>query len=219
MNHSNTFREEGRIQWEKQLSLLKRNLGKVHFLTASGQHIVGEKKIIQYGDVRFKDYLKNLIVDSTIFGSMKLTKGFKVSFSSGKEIYTKTKRLKLFEDSFFKTDNTLLHLYREGLYKAIWDGRLPEYLEVSDISMEDYRTFQNEHGYHLMKGKIKVTVLVKSFIKELKSWDNRKTKITIPFEAYVDIDKYGGIDNPFGLNIHALEVPVVFKPRADSLKK
>jgi len=217
INHNNTFREDSAKQWKEELSMLKRNLGKVHFLTASGQHIVGEKHDIQYGDVRFKDYLKNIIVDNTIFGSMKLTQGFKLKFTSAKDIYDKTERMRKFEETFFKTDKTLLKLYRQGLYKAIWDARLPEYLEVSDVVMKNYTTHKNKYGYDVMKGKIAVSILVKSYIKELNKWDNRKTKITIPFSAYVDIVKFASIDNPFGLNIYEIDVPVLFKPRADDL--
>ena len=219
INHNNTFRENASQQWEKELFMLKRNLGKVHFLTASGQHIVGEKHVIQYADKRFKDYLKNLIVDNTIFGSMKLTKGFAVKFSSAADILAKTEKMKNFEETFFHADQTLLSLYRQGLYRAIWDGRLPEYLEVSDVRMQNYLTSKNEHGYNMLQGDIEVAVLVKSYIKELNLWDNRKTKITIPFKAYIDIEKFAAIENPFGLNIYKLEIPVVHKPRADSLKK
>ena len=215
---NNSFREDAATQWKDEISLLKRNLGKVHFLTASGQHVVGEKQVIMYGDVRFKDYLKNTIVDNTVFGAMKLTKGFKIKFLNPKDILEKTERMKKFENAFFHTDKTLLNFYRQGVYKAIWDARLPEYLEIDSVSMTEYTTSQDKNGYHIMSGKIELVILVKSYIKELSKWDNRKTNIAITFSAYVDINKYAGTDNPFGLNIYKLNVPVIYKPRADSLK-
>lgn len=219
MSQTSDFRDAAKEQWATEISVLKKNLGKVHFLTASGQHVVGDKHVIGYADQRFKDYLKNTIIDNVIFGAMVLTDGFDIRFSSPEDILAKTERMRAFEDNFLKTNKTLLKLYREGVYKAIWDGRLPEYLEVSHVKMKEYRTYKDKNGYDLMEGTISVTLLVKSFIKELDKWDNRRTTIKIPFKAYVDILNYADTNNPFGLNIYELSVPVVYKPRADSLRK
>lgn len=222
MCSNSSFKSEALATIKGYEVLLKENLGKVHFLSASGQHVVGNRYEVGYEDDRFKQYLKNIILDNLVQGLSELTNGFTVVFRNGAEIKKKNERFAYFEKTFVPKGSNLLGLYRNSLHRIVVEGRLPEYISLSSSKFIHYyverKTKEQQNNPHL-KGSLSVKVFLKSWIKELKVWDTREVTMNIPFEAVVDIEKYANIGNPFGISFIELEIPTILKPKASDVQR
>lgn len=201
--------------------LLKKNLGKVHFLTATGQHIVGSKRAVGYSDSRFKRYIANIIIDNQIQGLGELTGGFKISIRKAQDIPKKNEKFGFFNKTFLGNNGVSNKLYTDGLYRAIVEGRLPEYIFINESEIKSYRDVPDEDNSEIrhLFGTIRASVFIKSWIKELKEWDTREVQISIPFKATVDVAEFAGISNPFGVVFDELDIPVILKPTAEDVAR
>jgi len=220
MCSNSSFHEDALEQIDTHGALLKENLGKVHFLTATGQHVVGERFEVGYDDERFKLYLKNVVLDNLIQGLGEMTKGFTLKFINANDIKKNNERFSYFEDTFLPDGSTLLSLYRESLRQIIVEGRLPEYISFSDSVFKNYSVIKNksEKGAPVsIEGIIKSKLMIKSWIKEVKKWDSREVVISIPFKAVIDVAKSANIGNPFGIIFTEIQIPTIVKPKASDV--
>lgn len=213
---NSSFKSEALGEIKQHGVLLKENLGKVHFLTATGQHVVGTKHEAGYLDERFKLYVQNLILDNLIQGSVELTNTFHIKYSSEAEIATKNGRFKNFHETFIRSGTDPLSLFRQTLYRNLVDGRLPEYIFPSKVEFLQYYVNNNKDigKDPQITARMRVTFMTKSFIKEIKKWENREVEAIIPFNFSVNVSKYANIANPFGLMLDDISIPVLVKPEA-----
>lgn len=220
MCSNGSFHDEALGTIKEHGSLLKENLGKVHFLSASGQHVVGDRYEVGYEDDRFKLYVKNVILDNLVQGLAELSNGFSVKFKNGKEINKKNERFVYFEGTFLPKEKDILKLYRDSLYRSTVEGRLPEYISISGSKFLSYSVLKNSvdrKSAPQIEAKMKVKVFLKSWIKELKKWDTREDEIIIPFKAEINVEKYANIGNPFGIRFINIKIPTILKPRASDI--
>ncbi len=225
MCSNSSFKDDAISKIEKHGLLLKENLGKVHFLTASGQHVVGERFEVGYEDERFQLYVKNIILDNLVQGLAELTKGFTLKFHNGEDIKAKNERFAYFENTFVTKNSPLLSLYRESLNRIVVEGRLPEYISLSDSRFSFYsikKSLSGESGENSspeIVAKLQAKVFIKSWIKELKVWDTREVVLNIPFKAIISVEQYANIGNPFGVMFKEIEIPTILKPKASDIAK
>jgi len=215
------FHDESIKILENHGDLLKRNLGKVHFLTASGQHIVGQKRAIGYNDPRFKRYIVNAILENQIQGLGALSKGFKVKILKDTDISNKNEKWKFFDDVFLSAFPSVNKLYREGVFRAIIEGRYPEYILVEEAKLDGYQDMPQEDNPEIrhLKGNIRAKLYVKSYIKELKVWDTREIDISVIFKATINVAEYADVGNPFGLEFTEIQIPTILKPTATEVAR
>jgi len=219
---NSSFHDEALSKIDKHGVLLKENLGKVHFLTASGQHIVGDRYELGFADPRFKQYLKNVVLDNLLLGMAELTKGFSVKFKNPQDVYSKNSRIKYFEDNFVTKKAIFMKNYRTALYRAVVEGRYPEYMSVSNAVIDNYvytKAVNSESKKPEIRGTIRASLYIKSWIKELKVWDTREIEVRIPFKAIIDVERYATVGNPFGVSFTTVEIPAIIKPTADDVKR
>jgi len=196
---------------------LKENVNKVYFLSASGMAITATRSEVSYTDPRFKAYIANEIIDQLILGNIVLSSNYKVTYLSGDDILSKNDRIKDFYTRFISPDKAVLTSYLRTIHRAVLDGRYPEYINVLKHTYTSYviEKPNKTNGFKLsIKGNISLQVLVKSWIRELKQWDTRSVRMSVPFKLYIDIDKYVNIGNPFGIHFTSIDLPALKKPTA-----
>jgi len=199
------------------IKYLKENVNKVYFLSASGMAITATRSEVSYTDPRFKGYIANEIIDKLISGNIVLSSNYKVTYVSGDEILSKNDRIKDFYTRFVSPHKAVLTPYLRTIHRAVVDGRYPEYINVLTHRYTSYtiRKPDEKNGFKTsIKGSISLNVLVKSWIRELKQWDTREVSMSVPFELYIDVDKYVNIGNPFGIHFSSIKLPVLKKPTA-----
>ena len=196
---------------------LKENVNKVYFLSASGMAITATRSEVSYTDARFKGYIANEIIDKLISGNVVLSSNYTVTYVSGDEIMSKNKRINDFYTRFVSPDKKVLATFTRALHRAIVDGRYPEYINVLAHRYTNFTIVKpnEENGFKtVIKGSLELKAIVKSWIKEIKQWDNRELSISISFSLYVDVAKHANIGNPFGIHFTDITLPVLHKPTA-----
>jgi hypothetical protein len=209
--------ERVEMRQNAMVKYLKENVNKVYFLSASGMAITATRSEVSYTDERFKSYIANEIIDKLISGNIVLSSNYKITYVSGDEIITKNKRINDFYTRFVSPDKAVLTPFVRALHRAVVDARYPEYINVLTHKYTQY-TIQKpneKNGYRTtIKGGLQLTVLVKSWIREVKQWDTREVSLNIPFTLYIDVAKYVNIGNPFGIHFTSVKLPVLHKPTA-----
>jgi len=199
----------------RMIHYLKDNVNKVYFLSASGMVVTAKKSKVSYVDERFKSYLANEITDSLIGGNIVISSNYKVVFASPAEIVRKNRRIGHFYKRFIAPQKQTINKYVRTLHRAIIEGKYPEYINVISYKYESFllRKPSELNGYTTkIEGTLKVGLLVKSWVRDLKEWDTREVPIQINFEVLIDLDKYVNIANPFGVHFEKLEIPIIHKP-------
>jgi len=204
----------------KMVKYLKDNVDKVYFLSASGMAITATKSEVSYADERFKSYMVNEITDKLMYGNIVISTNYKVTYKSGSELVLKNKRINDFFTRFVKPHGNVLAPYARSLHRAMVEGRYPEYINVLSQQYTKYIITKPSEatGYKTkIDATIKLNLLVKSWIRDLKKWDTREVKIIIPFVVLIDVAKYANIGNPFGIHFVELKLPVIHKPTATQI--
>ena len=199
------------------IKYLKENVNKVYFLSASGMAITATRSEVSYTDPRFKGYIANEIIDKLISGNIVLSSNYKITYKTGDEILNKNARIHNFYTRFVLPDKSVLKTFTRALHRAVVEGRYPEYMNVLRHQYTQYTIGKpsETNGFKTtINGGLKLTVLVKSWIRELKQWDTREVTYDIHFKLYIDVAKFANIGNPFGIHFTSIEPPVLQKPTA-----
>lgn len=224
MCSNSNFKSESLQLMKDQNLFLRENIGKVHFLSATGQVAVGEKQKLSYADSRFKSYIQNVLINNLLQGKGSLTGGFdkKISIRRWQDLSVVNDKLKLFKSSFLKKNSTVIDSYQKSLFLAILEKRLPEYMIPTNVGFEYYRVnskFLKKNQKKTIDGKIRVSVYIKSYIKELGKWDTREVEANIRFKIEINVAEYANYDNPFGIVFDDLDMPTLLKPDASSVER
>jgi len=207
-------------QQEKMVKYLKENVQKVYFLSANGQIITAKKSGISYSDDRFKQYMSNTILDNLIGGSIWLSKNGKIVYHKPEDLITKNDRINYFYINFIKPNGSVIAPYIKGIYSKLSTNKLPEYLTITSAEYEQYATHkpnENNNYKHNINAILKVRVIVKSWIPDIKRWDTREVPIRVRYSAVIDPVKYAKGGNPWGILFTNLEIPILVKPTARSI--
>jgi len=206
----------------KMLYYLKENISKVYFLSASGVVMTATRNTIGYSDERFKSYLMNEILDSLIAGNVVISSNYTNTFTSTEDVLAKNKRINEFYTRFVSPHYSVMEAYARSLYRAMVEGKYPEYINVFSSSYTSYNVVNasKETNYmHEVSGVISLKLVVKSWIRDLKAWDTRETNIDVSFTASIDTNVYVNVGNPFGIHFKALNIPILHKPTGTQIRE
>jgi hypothetical protein len=204
----------------KMVKYLQENVNKIYFLSASGMAITATKSEVSYSDERFKSYIVNEIVDKLVAGNIVLSSNYKITYASANDLVIKNHRINDFYGRFIKPDGSVLAAYARALHRAIVDGKYPEYINVLSQSYEKFvvrKPTEESQFKTKIDATLKLTLLVKSWIRDLKKWDTREVEIRVPFIAVIDVERYVNIGNPFGVHFEKLDLPIIHKPTATQI--
>jgi len=205
----------------KMVKYLKENVDKVYFLSASGMAITATKSEVSYADERFKSYMLNEIVTKMLAGNIVLSSNYTITYANYNEFVTKNAQVKNFYTRFVKPNKGVLESSLRSLHRAVVEGKYPEYINVLSQKYVHYKIIppSEETGPQTkIDAKVVLTILVKSWIRDLKRWDTRKMKISIPFSVRIDVAKYANIGNPFGIHFEKLQIPAIHKPTGSQIR-
>ena len=213
--------ERMELRQNAMVQYLKENVNKVYFLSASGMAITATRSEVSYTDERFKSYIANEIINKLISGNIILSSYYKVTYASGAEIIDKNKNIHDFYTRFVSPDKSVLTPFARSLHRAVVDGRYPEYINVLTHKYTQYiiEKPNEQNGFKTtIKGGLELTMLVKSWIRELKQWDTREVPLNIPFTLNIDVERHANIGNPFGIHFIGITIPVLHKPTATQVQ-
>lgn len=196
----------------KNTEYIKKNISTPVFLSATGQVLTIKKSPMGYDDERFKGYIKNLLSDIFVVGLVKLSSNYSIRFKKAEDIIIQNKRFK----EFF-TDFTNLEAGKElidTLYWSVVEGRLPEYVDLTDSNIEKFRIKKTDKDDPtVIEGNILFSAVAKSWIVDMSKWDTRAIKIRFNFTLVIDVFKYGNVSNPFGIHFTSISMPIPNKPK------
>ena len=207
---------------DSMVRYLRDNVNKVYFLSASGLVLSAKKGEISYADERFKSYLSNELISSFVGGNIEISSNYKITFDTPSSIIRNSKKIGQFYQRFVQPHQKIMAPFARSLHHALVEGMYPEYINVISHQYIKYRVEEpsEENGFHItIKASMAVRLLVKSWIRDLKSWDTREVPITVKFQAIVDVGRYANMSNPFGVHFTGLDFPVIHKPTGFEIRE
>ena len=206
----------------RMVRYLKQNVNKVYFLSASGLILSAEKGEISYADERFKSFLSNELITSLVGGAIEISSNYTITFKSANDIVHLNKKIGRFYQRFVQPHKKVITPFSRSLYRALIEGKYPEYINVISTRYTKYRVEKpnKKNGQYItIKASLAVRLLVKSWVRDLKIWDTREVPITVKFQAIVDVDRYANMSNPFGVHFTGLDFPVIQKPTGFEIRE
>jgi len=206
----------------KNTKVMRENIGRPIFLTANGQVLVGERNKMGYADNRFINYVESLLTRTFYSGLNEISKNKKLIFRSSMDIARKNKELNYFCNTYLLNDKVIL-TYLNGIFRGIIDKSFPETIMLSQTKMSNWRVNRprkDDRDQNIyISGRIDSIVVADSWIIDLKKYYKVKMSSSLKFKFKISVNKWGSIDNPFGIKFVSISLPVIKKPTARSLTK
>ena len=189
---------------------MKEDVGKVIFLTSDGRVMRMQKQPVSYADKRMTLYIANLVQTHLIQDLVSISKGFKVSYTSGYNLVNRYKAFKDFEP--YLLNKNWIYQYANNILLLISNDNYPEYINPYDRKIVKFVILDPKTN--TFKIVINFKVIKRSYLRELTTANKYKTAYsTISFKAtgFFNVDKYGSLVNPFGLKFTNINITLLTK--------
>lgn len=189
---------------------IKKDIGKVVFLTSDGRIIKLKKAPVSYADKRIALYVANLVEVHLIKDLVTISKGFKVNYSSGKDLVNKFKPFNDFK-SYLLNPNWI-NTYASNILLLISNDNYPEYINPYNRKILNFVVINTKTNS--FKIDIQYDIIKRSYLRELTTPNKYKTAYAvIDFKAqgFFNPGKYGSFVNPFGLKFTNININILTK--------
>ncbi|QDD68220.1 hypothetical protein [Caminibacter pacificus] len=193
---------------QETLSYVKKDLGKVIFISSTGNIVALKKQPVFYSDKRVALYVKNLIQEHLIQDLVSVSKGFKVNYTSYEDMIKKYTPFKTFLP--YLINKKIIQNYAKNIFELINEDEYPEYVRVYDYKINLYNVDK--------KGNFTINItyyaIVNAYYKELTTlnkWRSKKVSFNVKAKGFFNVVRYGNIDNPFGLKFTEINIPIITK--------
>ncbi|MDR0467250.1 MAG: hypothetical protein LBG67_00150 [Campylobacteraceae bacterium] len=184
------------------------NNGKVVLLTTDGRvvRITKEPLKAEY----FKQYAVSIFVNNFIVDRSRITNNFSTKqFKSANDVLANSKNLNLVYNEFINKENAqsvgYFGSYLNWLLNAIGQDTLPEYISITDYSVNKY-----EHNGKNFKITIDIKVAAQSFMLAQNKYIQQSGSVLIEGEGEFDFAQATDT-NPFGMKINGFTIRMVTK--------
>ena len=188
--------------------IVEDNNGKVVLLTTDGRvvRITKEPLKAEY----FKQYAVSIFVNNFIVDRSRITNNFSTKqFKSANDVLANSKNLNLIYNEFINQKNAqsvgYFGSYLNWLLNAIGQDTLPEYISITDYSVNKY-----EHNGQNFKITIDIKVAANSYILAEAKYVQQSGSVLIEAEGEFNFSSATD-NNPFGMKINSFNIKMVTK--------
>jgi hypothetical protein len=186
---------------------VRKDIGKVIFVSSDGQIVKLKKSPVSYTDKRVARYLANTIEDSLITDLVRISEGFKKTYKNPVDL---VENYKPFKEFLTYINKRWLINYANNILLLISEDNYPEYIQVYDKKINSYRVLDN-NSFDI---EITYYVIKRSYLKEIlqpNKYVTAKDTINVKAKGFFNIVKYGSFDNPFGLKFTSIQINLLTK--------
>jgi len=190
--------------------VVRKDIGKVIFITNDGRIIKLKKENVSYADKRIALYISNVIENHLIKDLVTISKGFKEKYSSGKELVEKFTPFNSFKK--FLINPKWIYEYANNILLLISADNYPEYINPYDRVIKKFVIINSKTNEFEIQ--IIYKVIKRSYLRELTTLNKYKTEyaiISFKGKGVLNPAKYGNFDNPFGLKFIDLKITLLTK--------